>query len=395
MRRAVVLLAVCSGGCLGALKHGVVDTIMVAADRPRPGRVFVRRGDETLRLLAGDFHCHVTPPDGRPHVVRELDATVELARREGLDFLVLTPHVRARTLHLPAVQRRLLDAMADVRAVRGGPVLIFGFEYTDFSYGHAGMAFGDLRRALTRASDDDPAAFVRTYLASGGIATINHPLLLPVETPIAVSTWDLSWRPLVEPARYPPDLELIDRRAATYEAYNLAIADLRDRFLFFDPERSIRRVLAAFDDKILRERRRLTPVGGSDTHGHHLRATTFVLATSNTRAAIAEGVRRGRTCVRAPEACRTMVRVDGGPWAIVGDARFGRAVEVRAPDGAQVLVNGEIVGARFAVDPKTCSIVRTRVGRGFSAPIYVNCAFAARRPRAGLLPTAVVPSPTP
>lgn len=375
---ALALLAF-SSGCLGALKHGAVDAIMLAAHRPRPERRILRRGDETLRILAGDFHCHLTPPDGAPHVVRGLDETVALARRERLDFVVLTPHVRARTLHFEEVRARLIEAQRRVRDVRGGPVLIFGFEYTDFSYGHAGLAFGDLEVALDAAHESDDGAFVRAYLASGGIATINHPLLLPVDTPIAVSTWDLSWRPMIEPGRYPADLEYLDRHAITYEAFNLAISDLRDRFLFFDPDRSIRRVLAAFDAKIVRDRRRMTPVGGSDSHGHHLRATTFVLASANTERAIAEAVRRGRTCIRSPEACRTMIRVDGGPWAIVGDARSGRRVEVRAPGGAEVLVNGRPVeGTAFDVDPAACSIVRARVGLGYSAPFYVNCDFAAR-----------------
>ncbi len=198
---------------------------------------------------------------------------------------------------------------------------------------------------------------------------------------------------MIEDGRYPADLELLDSHAGAYEAFNLAIADLRDRFLFFDRDRSIRRVFAAFDERIRRERRRMTPVGGSDSHGHHLRATTFVLASSNTRDAILEAVRRGRTCVRSPEACRALLRVDGGPWSIVGDARFGADVEVRAPDGTEILLNGEPVGRAFSVDPEICSIVRTRVGRGYSAPFYVNCPFAARRMRAGVLPEAVVPSP--
>ncbi len=191
MRRALLytLAATLSGGfgCLGSLEHGVVDTVMLGAERPRTPRAFVRRGDETLRVLAGDFHCHVTPPDGEPHVVRDLEATVELAREQALDFVVLTPHVRARTLHLPEVQARLRAGRDAARAVRGGPVMIFGFEYTDFSWGHAGMAFGDLDAALEAAPRSEDA-FVRAYLASGGLATINHPLLVPVDTPIAVST---------------------------------------------------------------------------------------------------------------------------------------------------------------------------------------------------------------
>ena len=34
------------------------------------------------------------------------------------------------------------------------------------------------------------------------------------------------------------------------------------------------------------------------------------------------------------------------------------------------------VAARLALDSKKCAVLRARVGDGYSAPIYANCAFA-------------------
>lgn len=47
-------------------------------------------------VLAGDLHWRVTPPDDPTDVTRGLERTIELARREKLDFVVFTPHVGAR-----------------------------------------------------------------------------------------------------------------------------------------------------------------------------------------------------------------------------------------------------------------------------------------------------------
>ena len=49
--------------------------------------------------------------------------------------------------------------------------------------------------------------------------------------------------------------------------------------------------------------RRLIPVGGSDSHTHHLRATTFLLSRGRGEAEIRDALVSGRVCVRGPEAC--------------------------------------------------------------------------------------------
>lgn len=353
---------------------------MRSAFRPPKATATVMRGDERLILLAGDFHCHVTPPDGVPHVIRQLPETIALARQERLDFVVLTPHVRARFFMNDAARRatlRELGRLEKAAASYEDLIVVAGFEYTDFTYGHAGFAFGDLAHAVKR-----PRRFVERYVKSGGVVTINHPLLTPIPIPlIRYSTWDLSWRPLSNgKGRYPFDVRAIDRVANSYEAYNLAIAHLRDATLLNDQDASIEANLVAFDRKILRDKRRMTPVGGSDSHGHHLRATTFVLARDRTREAIAEAVRKGRVCIKSPEACSFMARREGGPWAIVGDEITTNpdrptTIEIRAPRGATIYKNGAEVPSPITVAPGRCTLIRAKIGRGFSAPIYVGCGF--------------------
>jgi len=170
--------------------------------------------------------------------------------------------------------------------------------------------------------------------------------------------------------------------AQGYEAFNLTVTQLRDRWLVGDTERTLRATLELADREIPRRQRRMTPLGGSDSHSHHLRATTFLLSEGRTPAAIRAAVMAGRTCVRAPAACSFEVRSGTGPWSVVGSSlEETTAIEARAHGRSiEVLLNGDVVAspasdepARIPVSPSGCSILRARVDEGFSAPIYVHC----------------------
>ncbi len=87
--------------------HTVVDLAMTSAYRPAdvefndlkehgPGSADPDEVAAHFQILAGDFHCHVSPPDWNQEANRDLAETVVLAKKEHLDFVVLTPHVRAR-----------------------------------------------------------------------------------------------------------------------------------------------------------------------------------------------------------------------------------------------------------------------------------------------------------
>ncbi len=389
-----VILGPCAAGlgCSASVGNRVVDDVVSTAFRapepppqPPPGSPYT--------ILSGDMHCHVAPPDSPPHVERGLAETAWLAKREGLDFVVLTPHVWARFYEDDALRARVVAQQRDLRdavaALPAGPTtFIVGLEYTDGQYGHVGASFGDLSAVLaglpSAAARAHPAAFFERYVASGGVLVINHPFATPTHAVVSISNADLSWRPFTGAGPFPPEIAAVQKLAQGYEAFNLTIAEVRDHFLYFDRARSIHQTLTRVDREILDQGRPLFPVGGSDSHSHTLRATTFVLATGRSPEAIREALLAGRTCIRSPVACTLEARARGGKWNPVGSRLRGvERIELRAQGKLfQVVRNGEPVGEAkagetLAVDtpPGECSVVRAAVDEGWSAPIYVNCAM--------------------
>jgi hypothetical protein len=407
--RAVAALGVIVGAgptmsaCSESVGHHVVDAVVSTAYRPQ---LPAAPPHPPYRLLAGDLHCHVTPPDFPPHVVRGLAETASLAEREGLDFVVLTPHVGARFFEDEALRRRVLadqtQLARDAASLPAGrTAFIAGFEYTDGAYGHVGAAFGDLSAVLeglpAAEARAHPEAFFERYVASGGLLVVNHPFTTPTNAVVSISRADLSWRPFTGRGPFPPEIAAVQRLAQGYEAFNLTTAELRDRYLYLDRARSVRETLARVDEEILDQRRPLFPVGGSDSHSHSLRATTFVLSTGRSAGEIREALLAGRTCIRAPVACsleaRTDLAVQRGPgptddgWSPVGARLRGARVELRTQGKHfDVLRNGEPAGEaeggqRVRVDtpPGECSVLRAAIDEGWSAPIYVNCPFGSER----------------
>ena len=316
-------------------------------------------------LLAGDLHCHVSPPDHPLEASRGPAETVELARDEGLDFVVLTPHVGARFFAEPAERDAVVDGLARLRreiegaaGAGGAPggratTFIYGLEYTDHQYGHLGLSFADLERVLAAVpaavARTTPARFFEEYAAQGGLVVIHHPLVTPLDSVFSMARANLSWRPFTaaHEAPFPPEIAAATRLAQGIEAYNLTVTHLRDRYLLGDTDRTLLATLALIDRQILAQGRRIAPVGGSDSHSDHVRTMTFVLSEGRSPAAIREAIAAGRLCVRAPEACSLEVRAAGagGAWALAGGSLRGvRAVEARAGGGpVQILVNGNVV----------------------------------------------------
>lgn len=387
------------------LTDGAIDTVMSSAHRapPQVGTTTIpiptRARGKALLLLAGDLHTHVSPPDHPSHVSRGVAETIDLAQEEGLDFVVLTPHIAARFFvdqgeraAVIAQQAALREELA--RYPSGKTLFIPGFEYTDHRHGHVGGGFADLEKVLAavpaREARKNPERFFERYVAEGGFLIVNHPLVTPIDSFIAIARADLSWRPWTAPGTFPAEIRAVSRLAQGYEAFNLTATHLRDRYLLGDTERTLRGTLARLDQEIVGQRRRLIPVGGSDSHSAHLRATTFVLSESRTQAGIRDALRAGRVCVRSPGACSLEVRAIGGEdsspaagWHGVGGSVSAPAVLARAiGEEIEIVVNGQTVArpdsgvaASLSVDPAVCSVVRARVDEGFSAPIYVNCPF--------------------
>ncbi len=349
------------------------------------------------QLLAGDMHCHISPPDPRSDVTRDLADTIALARAEKLDFVVLTPHLQGRFFTDPAQRAAASAGQAELRralAAAGptGILFIRGFEYTDHQYGHVGASFADLDRVLAEVpvaeAQADPARFFERWVADGGVLVVNHPVVTPLRSIFSRARADMSWRPWTSSPPFPPEILAVDRLAAGFEAYNVAITTLRDGLLLGDLDASLRDVTNRIDRSILATRRRITPVGGSDSHAGWMRVAMFVLAESRTEAGVRDALLAGRTCVRDAAACSLEVRAPGGPWVGVGGAvRSDASVEVRATgnpivvtrDGAPVALPAS--GKITAVDVPAgrCSLIRAHVDRGYSAPVYVNCDFAEKR----------------
>lgn len=392
VRRLLPLLAPLALANAGCTTNGLIDYAMAGATRP-PSHAGMKVGERTI--LAGDLHCHVLPPDASFHVSRELPETIALAEKEQLDFVVLTPHVPAR-FYLDAEVRQwtqtvIAELRARVSATKTSVVVIPGFEYTDYEYGHVGAGFADLDDVLAEvpleAAALRPELFFERWVAHGGHLTINHPVLRPLAiAPIGELRADLSWRGFGR-SDVPPEIAWITAHAQGLETYNLEVSQLRDRLFLGDEDRSIREASHLLDAQIHAQQRRIAAVAGSDSHGHWLRADTFVLARDRSAREIGDALDFGRTCVRGPEACTLEVRALGQAWHGVGEAVDGAdAIELRARgDDVSFVVEGRAPLAwkrdeplRVDVARDRCTLVRAVVDGSYASPIYVNCAFAAR-----------------
>ncbi len=373
---------------LGCSKNQLLDIAMSGATRPAlpPDR---HVGDRLI--LGGDMHCHVMPPDSAHHVSRELPETLALAQSESLDFVVLTPHVPARFYMDDEMRGWVLETQAELRAriARLKPELLVipGFEYTDFRYGHLGMSFAEPSEVLegltAEEARDDPTRFFEMWVARGGILTINHPMNRPLpNAPFHELGADMSWRAF-RGAPVTPEIAWITTHATSLETFNSMVSGLRDQFMIGDEDRSLREASHIADEMVRTQHRRIASVGGSDSHGSWLRATTFVLAKDRSVDALRKGIAGARTCVRGPQACTLELRNDGGAWLGVGDAitATSSSFEARASgDDVTFIVNGAHVATgkdgeivKLTVPTDRCSIVRAIVGRSWSSGIYVNC----------------------
>jgi len=384
-------------GCGRPLQHRLLDAAMSSAYRPEPVEAALSSGPAESRprrlLLGGDLHCHVSPPDVAWHASRGIAETVDLAREERLDFVVLTPHVPATFFQSEEMRAAVLgelDALGASIPALGpkDPIVVVGFEYTDYNFGHVGAGFADLRLTLDDVSASaaltDPAKFFDAYVKRGAFLVINHPLLSPIDSIFSMARANLSWRPFTEPGPYPDEIVGADRIAQGFEVYNLAVSELRDRLLLGDARRTLDATFGLLDKEIARRGRPMVPVGGSDSHSGHLRATTFVLADERSAKGVREALAAGRVCVRDPAACTFEARAAGSGWKPPGSTFSGatmveahaRGEEVRfIVNGAEITPESPRESVFVPVTPGKCTVIRAKVGEGYSGPIYVNCPF--------------------
>ncbi|HEY5933059.1 MAG TPA: CehA/McbA family metallohydrolase [Kofleriaceae bacterium] len=313
------------------------------------------------RWLAGDIHMHVAPPDDSSDVRMAITEIADAARANQLDFVVLTPHLWPGRRGA-AFDREWKALASDARAIRA-PIMIPGVEWTT-PLGHFTVAGID----ITQVGKD----FLASAHELGAFISVNHPFAVPTKLPaIRASHFDMSYRAWTATGARPTEAPLDG-----VEVFNvpLALANLISR-----PGGKTGEERAWLEaDRLARiERRRLTPVGGTDNHALHVVATTWVLAYEATETAILEALRAGATCIGGPEAGTFRATGDDGKLARIGDGVQAAHTITLVWDGlAQLFVDGidagEHIGGFVAATAGLPHTYRIVVGASRSGFIYAN-----------------------
>jgi predicted metal-dependent phosphoesterase TrpH len=263
----------------------------------------------------GDLHSHSVHSDGDSSVT-DVIASVEA---KGLDFFVLTDHdndMDGNPIH-----------WSDPGYVSDTTVLLYGVEWSN-SDGHANVwsAWPFDYTALWSANrNDDPVTAVEAAHHAGALFSINHPVHHAWKFPVVEGTDCVEiWNgPMV----------INNNFKATHE----------------------------FWDNILMERRRVTGVGGSDTHylngilthfTGHGNPTTWVYAGNKDAESILQGIANGNVSISyTVDAPRLEFMADKD-----GDKQFETVMgDVIVSDGSSIdfkisLVGGETgSGDRYAI----------------------------------------------
>jgi hypothetical protein len=360
------------------------------------------RAEEPGTWFHGDLHAHVSPPDLPREVWASFDRTRRQAVREGLDFVVLSPHL----WHSGRGGREAGDAAriaawlregADFGAKDGGPLFIPGYEDTRGIPGHLGVDF--LPRDAADLIAATPPRLALGLADRGALVFVNHPLGLPPGLAGFLGEGNVGWKPFVAPEMLAGRADAADEaqeilaRCTGFEVFNRSIA-LAERALGMAREEThLDRAFRLLDREILRQRRRMVGFGGSDNHSIVLAGTTWVRAAALTPEALREAIRAGRVVVGGKAACALEVTTDlapagGGVGANLAAARW---VELRFPGAALVWKDGEPLGERRgpwrdeAVAPGELHVYRIAIGDSYSNAVYVNLPEgAAGAPAEGL-----------
>lgn len=304
---------------------------------------------------------HVAPPDDTGDVRMTIAEVAEAARANELDFVLLTPHLWPGRRGA-AFDREWQALARGARATRA-PIMIPGVEWTT-PVGHFTVAGID----ITKVGAD----FLASAHELGAFISVNHPFAVPTKLPaIRASHFDMSYRAWTAGKAQHAEVPLDG-----VEVFNvpLALANLISR-----PGGKTGEERAWLEaDRLARvERRRLTPVGGTDNHAFHVVATTWVLAFEATEAAILEALRAGSTCIGGPEAGSFRATGDDGRPARIGDAVTAADTIKLVWDGlAQLFIDGidagEHLGGFVAATAGLPHTYRIVVGASRSGFIYAN-----------------------
>ncbi len=355
-------------------------------------------GTPTLKLWAGDANFQL--PEGDFKASLDLPKILSTIKKSGLDFVFFTPSVKSRfyddqngldsTVQRWREIRQFLETIPEPR-----PLFLPGLQVVDKAHGNVSLLFLDLSTMVQdlKASNfrQSPPLFYYSAKAFGALLFIDTPFATPVKVPVdgpdRYTSIDRSWRPITDGTRdiksFPPEIQAADELAFGLEAYSIPVSIWRDQYGLDNPLHSIVMSMQRMDDEILRRKRRMVPIAGSDSRqGKHLHPTMYIAAPSRTPQALREGMLRGRVCIRSPEPCGVRVYVDdeGLPQGVGASVKAKQRVELRWQGEGEVYRNGQSYGAfdgRATVPAESgCSVLRLVVDNGYSGPIYVNCPFA-------------------
>ncbi len=278
--RVVIGKAKLVGGA--ASYHVEIDLRDVATLAPQPERTPYADAEPLsaeARWYAGDFHVHSRESgDARPPI----DEIATFARMQGLDFVELSDHNT----------NSQLDFLVDAQSRHPSLLLLPGVEYTTYS-GHANgvgsTAFVDHKLGQPGVTIE---AAADAFRAQGALFSVNHPALDLGDLCIGCA-WAL------------------DLPADRIDAVEVVTAGTVE--IFSDPS-------VAFWETLADAGARPAPIGGSDDHkaGVDLGAfgtpigtpATMVFAEGLSRAAILEGIRQGKTVVKARGPSGPMITYD-------------------------------------------------------------------------------------
>ncbi len=243
--------------------------------------------------LKGDLHAHSLHSDGDSPVA----AVLEAVESKGLEFFALTEH-DSNMFEAGNYEEVIPSHWGDPDYASDHLVLLYGVEWTT-NMGHANVwasapfDYTELWRANSRSWEDkelepDVYGAVTAAHEQGALFSVNHP-----------SAWFCCpWEPLVE-----NDMDSIEIWNALYRLPNL------NGFASHP-----------FWDKELRKGRRMTGVGGSDTHNlngiqawayGHGNPTTWVYAEDRSGEAVLSAIKAGRVSISwAPDAPRLEIEAD-------------------------------------------------------------------------------------
>lgn len=309
-----------------------------------------------------------------------LESIERIARKQGADWLILTPHFwrrggsqdeeRAAALVRFQEDIRRLNA---ARAADKSLLLVPGIEETRHDPGHLGIAFFDMRRAWAER-DRHGGSLALAAHAQGGLVVLNHPF--------GTFGFDMTWKPISTGKPRDAEAAAITERAFALETFNRMMS-MGETILARSRDRRQGEAGFAYIEKAaLESGRRLVGVGGSDAHNAmFVHTTTWAYVRGPlTEASLRDALLAGRiVCGNDPAATSFEASTDLEPrWSPPGASlRADREVRLRWKGKAELWQDGSPLGEfedgkSVAVEKGSRHVFRIVIGKSFANPVFVN-----------------------